>query len=137
MESTASKAKDATAGNKRADRVRTRGYARAMQQQEKERECRKQGLSEEDYWTRYVRSEADIVTFYQLYHPEYPELLAKAIAIRVARIIEKSHTQEPLTEEECAYVQRSKAPPKHWDFEEELKQQELAGKVQLAMKKLE
>jgi hypothetical protein len=65
-------------------------------------------MSKDEYWALNVRSEADVVNFYTLYHPEYPEILAKSIAKRIAGIVEKSRTGGKLDETERGYIQRSK-----------------------------
>lgn len=74
--------------------MRTRLQARLAKEEEGKREAEKMGLGAEEYWKLKVRSREDVFKFYQLYHPEYPELLAKAIAERVAGIVEKSQRGE-------------------------------------------
>ena len=77
--------------------MRTRAQTKKMAQAEAEREAAKGGLSQDEYWKKNVHSEADIVRFYELYYPNYPDCLAKSIAQRVAGIIEKSRTGQKLT----------------------------------------
>lgn len=96
-----------------------------------------QGLTKNEYWERYVKSQEDIVRFYQLYYPDYPEILAKSIAARISGIVEKSRRGEKLSEDEKDYYRRSQTESKVWNPLEDLKNQELAGKVQLAVKNLE
>lgn len=84
-----------------------------------------------------MRSAEDVEKFYALYHPEFPAPLAKAIGIRVQSIVEKSRKGEALTEEDAGYIERSKQPSKTWDPLEDLQREELAGKILLAMKRLD
>jgi hypothetical protein len=96
------------------------------------------GLTKEQYWNKYVHSKSDIEKFYKLFYPEYPPILATSIAQRISDIIDKSRNGEQLTEEEQGYVIRSKQKDDmHWDYEEELKQQEMAGKINVTMKRLD
>jgi hypothetical protein len=44
----------------------------------------KEGLTQNEYWIKFVKSEADIVRFYEIYYPQYPDCIAKSIAARVA-----------------------------------------------------
>ena len=75
----------------------------------------KEGLTEEKWWVKYVRGPADVIRFYELYRPDYPEVLVKAIALRLEGIVEKSRAGQKLTEEEAMYVIRSKKPSEKWD----------------------
>ena len=85
-----------------------------------------------------MRSESDIITFYSIFYPDYPEILSKAIAKRIAGIIEKSRSGETLTEDEKGYVVRSKNTREDiWDPKEEMKEQEKQGLIRLSMNKLE
>jgi len=110
------------AGDKRAGRIRTRAQTKKLEKLDAEREAAKEGLSQTEYWAKNVRSKADIVRFYELYYPNYPDCLAKAIAERVSSIVEKSRAGEKLTEEEAGYYRRSIAPNPTWDPLEELKE---------------
>lgn len=126
------------AGSSRAAKLRTRKHAAAVSQKEKERDIATGSLSQNEYWAKHVRSEQDVVTFYQLYYPDYPDILCKSIAARIAGIIEKSRRGDPLTSDDIGYVTRSKAvKEQYWDPQEEIKEQEKHAKVQMTMNKLE
>lgn len=137
MESSSHFSRDcANEGEKRAGKVRTRAQTKKMAQQEAEREQQKQGLSQDAYWEKYVRSEADIVRFYSIYYPGYPDCLAKSIAARVAGIIEKSRQGLPLTQEEAGYYHRSMKPNPEWDPLAELEEQKMQGQIHVAAKRM-
>jgi hypothetical protein len=66
------------------------------------------GLSQQEWWAANVRSEEDIVKFYKLYYPDYPDILCVSIAKRITGIVEKSRKGETLDDEERGYIERSK-----------------------------
>lgn len=43
----------------------------------------KHELSKVDYWKQYVKTQDDVVKYYKLYYPEYPEELTIALATRL------------------------------------------------------
>ena len=75
--------------------------------------------------------------FYELYYPDYPECLAKSIAMRVGDIVDKSQAGLTLTDEEKAYWHRSRMPNPNWDPMEEILAHEKIAKVNLTIKKFE
>ena len=65
--------------------------------------------------------------FYELYHPEYPEILVKSIAQRIDGIVQKTRTGEKLTEEEKQLEQNL------IEIEEKLKQEKRRKIMNLPM----
>ena len=92
MESTPTGKDFTREGNSRASRVKTRLQSKLQMERDAEAEIAKQGMTADKWWTTYVRSQQDVVRYYQLYQPEYPEILVKAIALRLDGIIEKTRT---------------------------------------------
>ena len=137
MESTPQGRDCSAAGEQRARKMRTRAMTRKFEAEEKERDIQKGGLSQNEYWAKHVRSKEDIVRFYALYFPDYPECLAKSIAERVGSIVEKSQQGKPLTEDELGYYKRSVMPSPVWDPLEELKEHKLQAHVNLTTKRLD
>lgn len=91
-------------------------------------------MSRDDYWSKCVRSKEDIENFYKIYYPQLPDVLAKALADYYQRAIDG---QIELPEEFTAKYYQKKQEKERWAFEEELKQQELEGKINLTKKRLE
>lgn len=110
---------------------------RKFEAEEKERDIQKGGLSQNEYWAKHVRSREDIVRFYALYYPDYPDCLAKSIADRIGSIVDKSQAGKTLTEDELGYYKRSIMPSPLWDPLEELKEHKLQAQVNLTTKRLE
>lgn len=45
-------------------------------------------IPRDEYWKTKVRSKEDVVTFYNLYYPQIPDVLAKALADYYTRALE-------------------------------------------------
>ena len=98
------------------------------------------GLSKKQYWEQKVRTKDDVVRYYQLYHPEYPELLARAIAEGFERLLLKYNGKDlqQLTEDDRRLFKAVNQEQKvHWDPSEDIEAQKLEGKIALANKRLE
>lgn len=78
----------------RADRLKTQKQNKKLEDDQNNREQQKKGLSSEDYWKTMVKTREDVVKFYQLYHPEYPEELAMAISFRLEKLLFKTQSGE-------------------------------------------
>ena len=67
-------------------------------------EIARQGLTASKWWAKYVRDKDSCRKYFELYKPEYPDQLATAITLRIEKLLQKSRTGEPLTEEELKYI---------------------------------
>jgi hypothetical protein len=72
----------------RSKLLRTPKQAIFYDKLEKQREEEKCGLSKEDYWDQRVHCHEDVLKYYALYYPAYPEVLAKALANKLTAMAE-------------------------------------------------
>ena len=87
--------------------------------------------TKEAYWKKFVKTRPDVEKFYQVYYPHYPEQLISAIGMRMEKLMEKVKGGGPLTEDELNFF---KVPENSaWDPTEDLKREEMAGKIHAAM----
>lgn len=84
-----------------------------------------------------VKSKEDVKKFYELYHPDYPEILVNSIAAKLEEVIYKVNNKIALTEDEKKLIDNEQKANSTWDPIEDIQREHLEGKIAIASKRLE
>ena len=97
--------------------------------------------SKEQYWKKNVRSEEDVVKFYSIYYPHYPEQLCRAIALRMTELKNGDiHNLPEAKQRKLLRKYDNELPPESkevWDLDAEIAQQKMIGLVNVAAKNMD
>lgn len=96
------------------------------------------------YWNDNVKTKEDVIRFYEIYYPEYPQELIIAIANRLENLVYKYNSgtdgRKNLTESEksmITYFKKKADSNASWDPFADIEQEKLDGKIALTTKRLE